>query len=73
MSLLCPLTAFGLRTNTELSAFLLAVGVGAIAQVVIQIVPSLRDKDGRLLEPATVGGVAVGLPTMFLTGSLVTA
>ncbi|WP_158509784.1 hypothetical protein [Amycolatopsis japonica] len=56
-----------------MSAFLLAVGVGAIAQVVIQIVPSLRDKDGRLLEPATVGGVAVGLPTMFLTGSLVTA
>ncbi|UUV35863.1 hypothetical protein NQK81_21260 [Amycolatopsis roodepoortensis] len=59
--------------NAELSAFLLGIGVGAIAQVLIQIVPSLRGKEGRLLEPATIGGVAAGLLAMFLTGLLATA
>ncbi|AII11220.1 ZIP family metal transporter [Rhodococcus opacus] len=59
--------------NAELSAFLLGIGVGAIAQVIIQIAPSLRDGAGRFLSPATIGGIAAGLLTMYVTGLLVTA
>lgn len=63
----------GTVNNAELSAFLLGIGVGAIAQVIIQITPSLRDRSGRLLDPTTIGGVAVGLLAMYVTGLLVTA
>jgi len=59
-------------TNAELSAFLLGVGVGAIAQVITQIVAALRGPGGRLFDPATVGGAATGLVVMYLTGLLVT-
>lgn len=63
----------GIVTNTELSAFLLGIGVGAIAQVILQIMPSLRDRSGRLLDPATLGGATAGLLAMYFTGLLVTA
>lgn len=59
--------------NSELSAFLLGVGVGAIVQVVLQIAPSLRTRSGPALTPATIGGVAAGVAIMYLTGLLVTA
>jgi len=59
-------------TNAELSAFLLGVGVGAIAQVITQIVAALRGPGGRVFDPATVGGAALGLVVMYLTGLLVT-
>lgn len=58
--------------NGELSAFLLGIGVGAIAQVIVQMTPSLRGRDGRSLEPVTLGGVAGGVLAMYLTGLLVT-
>ncbi|MEV0066414.1 MULTISPECIES: ZIP family metal transporter [unclassified Amycolatopsis] len=58
--------------NAELSAFLLGIGVGAIAQVIIQIAPSLRDRHARMLDPTTIGGAAAGLLAMYLTGLLVT-
>lgn len=63
----------GMVTNTELSSFLLGIGVGAIAQVIVQLVPAVRDKAGRLLNPATVGGATAGLLAMYLTGLLITA
>ncbi|MGH3516865.1 MAG: ZIP family metal transporter [Haloechinothrix sp.] len=63
----------GTVNNAEVSAFLLGVGVGAIVQVIMQIVPALRDRAGRLLDPATIGGAAAGLLAMYLTGLLVTA
>lgn len=45
--------------NAGLSALLFGVGVGAIVQVIIQIVPGLRDRaSGRLLDPAVLGGSA---------------
>ncbi len=59
--------------NNELSAFLLGVGVGAIAQVIVQIAPALRDASGQKLNPATIGGIAAGVLIMYLTGLLVTA
>lgn len=63
----------GTVNNAELSAFLLGIGVGAIVQVIIQIMPTLRDRSGKLLDPATIGGVTAGLLAMYLTGLLVTA
>jgi zinc transporter ZupT len=57
--------------NAELSAFLLGIGVGAIVRVIVQLAPSLRDRAGRVLDPATVGGIAAGALALYLTGLLV--
>ncbi len=60
-------------SNAEVSAFLLGIGVGAIVAVIIQIAPSLRSQAGRLLEPATIGGISLGLLVMYITGLFVVA
>jgi zinc transporter ZupT len=57
--------------NTSLSAFLFGLGVGAIAQVVIQLAPFVRDQAGRYLHAGSVAGVAAGLAIMYATGLLV--
>jgi zinc transporter, ZIP family len=57
--------------NTALASLLFGVGVGAIVQVVIQIAPSLRDQFGKVLDPATVGGVSAGLLIMYVTSLLI--
>src|ERR1700754_1116314 len=57
--------------NAELSAFLLGIGVGAIVRVIVQLTPTLRDRAGRLLDPATAGGIAAGALALYLTGLLV--
>ena len=54
-----------------LAALLLGFGVGAIAQVIVQIAPSVRDASGRLLHPAAVGGLLAGMAIMYGTGLLV--
>jgi ZIP family zinc transporter len=59
--------------NPELSAFLLGIGVGAIVQVILQILPAVRDRAGGALDPLALGGVAAGLLVMFGTGLLVPA
>ena len=59
--------------NSELSAFLLGVGVGAIVQVIQQIAPALKVRSGPTLNPATIGGISAGVLIMYLTGLLVTA
>ena len=59
--------------NAELSALLLGVGVGAIAQVIVQIAPALRARSGQLLNPASIGGITTGILIMYFTGLLVTA
>jgi zinc transporter ZupT len=59
--------------NAELSAFLLGIGVGAIVQVIVQLVPALRRQPDGRLEPATVGGITAGIAVMYLTGLLVAA
>lgn len=58
--------------NPSVAAFLFGAGVGAIAQVVVQLWPSLRGGDERGLSPLTVGGIVAGLAVMYLTGLLVT-
>jgi zinc transporter, ZIP family len=57
--------------NASLAAFLFGFGAGAIAQVVVQLAPSLRDERGRLLHPVAVTGLLAGMALMFATGLLV--
>lgn len=57
--------------NPSLAAALFGVGVGAIARVIVQIAPAMRDEHGRLLYPSTVAGMLVGIAALYLTGLLV--
>lgn len=57
--------------NPSLVALLLGVGAGAIVQVIMQLVPSIRDATGRALNPASALGVLAGMAALYLTGLLV--
>ncbi|MGZ8481842.1 MAG: ZIP family metal transporter [Candidatus Limnocylindria bacterium] len=57
--------------NSSLAAFLFGFGAGAIVQVIVQLAPSLRDRDGRTLHPPAVAGLITGIALMFGTGLLV--
>jgi len=58
-------------SNADLSAFLIGIGVGAIAQVIVQLVPTIRDDGGRALHPAAVAGILGGVVAMYVTGLLI--
>lgn len=55
----------------SLAALLFGFGAGAIAQVVVQLAPTLRDEAGRTLHPGAVTGLLGGMGVMFATGLLV--
>jgi zinc transporter, ZIP family len=57
--------------NPSLAALLFGVGVGAIARVVVQIAPAMRDGEGRYLHPLSVAGILAGILALYLTGLLV--
>jgi zinc transporter ZupT len=57
--------------NSSMAALMFGFGAGAIAQVVVQLAPSLRDEGGRVLHAGSVGGVLAGMAIMFGTGLLV--
>ena len=57
--------------NSSVAAFLFGAGAGAVVQVIVQLVPTMRDEQGRTLHPAAVGGLLAGLTVMFATGLLV--
>jgi zinc transporter ZupT len=57
--------------NASIAAFLFGFGAGAIVQVIVQLLPSLRDDAGRTLHPIAVGGLLAGMALMFGTGLLV--
>jgi len=57
--------------DASLAAFMFGLGVGAIARVVVQIAPQVRDRAGRLLHPLAAGGLAAGLALMYVTGLLI--
>lgn len=59
-------------TNPTVGALMLGLGVGAIAQVAVQILPQLRSDDGRRLDGRGLAGIAVGALLMFCTGHAVT-
>jgi zinc transporter ZupT len=57
--------------NPSLAALLFGVGVGAIARVIVQIAPAMRDGDGRILHPLSVAGMLAGIALLYVTGLLV--
>ncbi len=57
----------------SIAALLFGFGAGAIVQVIITLLPSLRDDDGRVLHPGAVAGMLGGIGLMFATGLLVAA
>jgi zinc transporter, ZIP family len=57
--------------NPSLAAFMFGLGAGAIAQVIVQIAPGVRDAAGKLLHPLAVGGLLTGLLLMYATGLLI--
>jgi zinc transporter, ZIP family len=57
--------------DPSLAALLFGVGVGAIARVIVQIAPVMRDGEGRYLTPVTVAGILAGIAVLYLTGLLV--
>ena len=57
--------------NQELATFLLGIGVGAIIQVIVQLVPTIRDRQGRALHPLSVAGIIAGALALYATGLLV--
>jgi len=59
--------------NPELAALLIGVGIGAIVQVIVQLAPTIRDRGGRTLHPASVGGILAGVTILYATGLLVAA
>ena len=59
--------------NGSVVAFLLGVGAGAIAQVIVQLAPFIRDEAGRHLYPKSAAGLIAGIGVLYLTSLLVTA
>ncbi len=57
--------------DPSLAALLFGVGVGAIARVIVQLAPSMRDEDGRFLHPLSVAGIIAGIAALYVTGLLV--
>jgi ZIP family zinc transporter len=57
--------------NASLAAFLLGAGAGAIVQVVQQLAPSIRDRAGRALSPASVAGILAGFAVLYVTSLLI--
>ncbi|MEW6582218.1 MAG: ZIP family metal transporter [Actinomycetota bacterium] len=62
----------GVAFTPPLAALLLGVGVGAIVQVAVQLLPTLRDPDsGRVMTPLTAGGLTAGVAVMYLTSLMI--
>ncbi|MGI8633734.1 MAG: ZIP family metal transporter, partial [Solirubrobacterales bacterium] len=57
--------------HPSLAALLFGVGVGAIAQVITQLAPAMRDRLGRLLHPISVAGILGGALVLYATGLLI--
>jgi ZIP family zinc transporter len=57
--------------SPSLAALLFGLGAGAIAQVIVQIAPSVRDAAGRLLHPLAASGMVAGILLMYATGLLI--
>ncbi|MBK5233341.1 MAG: ZIP family metal transporter [Thermoleophilia bacterium] len=62
----------GSVSSNEIAAALIGVGVGAILQVIVQLVPSMKDEDGRTFTPVSSAAIGAGALALYLTGLLVT-
>ena len=61
----------GAAYNEELATFLIGVGVGAIIQVIGQLLPSIRDRQGQALYPRSIAGLVVGVAILYATSLMV--
>jgi zinc transporter, ZIP family len=61
----------GAAYNQELATFLIGAGVGAIVQVIGQLLPSIRDRDGVALYPRSITGLLVGAGILYATSLMV--
>jgi ZIP family zinc transporter len=59
--------------DPSLAALMFGVGAGAIARVIVQIAPAVKDDAGRMLHPLAATGLLAGLSVMYATGLLVSA
>lgn len=59
--------------NPSLASLLFGLGVGAIVQVIVQLLPVMRDDEGRALHGQAVIGLLSGVALLYLTGLLVSA
>ena len=57
--------------NQELATFLIGVGVGAIIQVIGQLLPAVRDRKGQALYPLSIAGLLLGVGILYATSLLV--
>jgi zinc transporter, ZIP family len=57
--------------DPSLGALLFGIGVGAIARVIVQLAPAMRDGEGRTLHPLSVAGLIAGIAALYVTGLLV--
>ncbi|MBW0108840.1 ZIP family metal transporter [Pseudonocardia sp. KRD-182] len=57
----------GAVNNPALAAVLFGLGVGAILQVVVQILPSLREPGTRAFDSRVLGGLTLGVLLMYGT------
>jgi zinc transporter ZupT len=57
--------------NGSLVAFLLGIGAGAIAQVIVQLAPFIRNEAGQFLHPKSAGGLIAGIGVLYATSLLV--
>ncbi len=57
----------GAVNNPALAAVLFGLGVGAILQVVVPILPSLRERGTRTFDARVLGGLALGVLLMYGT------
>ena len=57
--------------HPSVAGFMFGVGAGAIAQVIVQIAPSIRVRGGPALSPLVAGGLMSGLLVMYVTGLMV--
>ncbi len=60
-----------LAYNPEVTALLIGIGIGALVQVIVQLVPAIRDRAGRALYPASVGGILAGVGVLYVTGLVI--
>jgi zinc transporter, ZIP family len=57
--------------NQELAAFLIGVGVGAIVQVIGQLLPAIKDRTGQVLYPRSIAGLVAGAGVLYATSLVV--
>jgi zinc transporter, ZIP family len=58
--------------HPSVAGLMFGIGAGAIAQVIVQIYPSIRDREGGpVLSPLVAGGLLCGLVVMYVTGLMV--